>query len=153
MTAGRTLQSEWCMRIDVQCGEPQMLGRTPGGQRINFPIVSGRFEGASMSGVVLPSGSDFYLERADGVGVLDARYTLQTREGTLINVCNRGLLVIERSAGPGVWPLPPEAYRCRCTPVFDAPDGECDWLNRSVFAGTIGYPAVGEVVVDVWRLT
>lgn len=151
MSSG-TLNTEWAMRIEVRCGEPQPLGPTPAGQRINFPIVSGRFEGSGISGVVLPGGSDCYLERTDGVDVLDARYTLQTRDGVLINVRNRGLLIIDSDVAPGTWPLPPERYRCRCAPEFDAPNGALAWMNQHLFVGAIGYPTPGEVEVDIWRL-
>ncbi|WP_065057413.1 DUF3237 domain-containing protein [Paraburkholderia tropica] len=149
---GTSLKTEWVMRIEVCCGEPQIIGPTHGGQRINFPILSGRVDGTNLSGVVLPGGSDFYIERADGVGVLDARYTLQTHTGVLVNVLNRGMLVVDSDVAPGTWPLPPSRYRCRCTPEFDAPAGELAWMNQNVFAGAIGYPERGRVVVDIWRL-
>ena len=39
-----------------------------------------------MRGVILPGGSEWPLIRNDGVGTVDARYTLQTEDGVKINI-------------------------------------------------------------------
>lgn len=140
--------SHWVMRIEVQCGEPEIVGQMDDGFRENFPILGGRFHGPSLHGEVLP-GVDRYMRRADGVGVLDARYALRTSDGVLINLSNRGLLVFH----PVPEGTPPEEgpYSCHCVPTFEAPQGPYAWLNQFIFAGRIAYPAPGQVVIDLFR--
>ena len=69
---------------------PQELGDTPLGRRRIIAITGGRFSGARLSGRVLPGGADWQVIRSDGVADLDARYTLETNDGALIYVHNRG---------------------------------------------------------------
>ena len=152
MTALPSLPTEWVLRLTVQCDAPQELGPAGTSTRVNFPIVGGRFEGPGLRGAVLP-GADFYLQRADDVGVLDARYSLRTDDGVVINVHNRGLLREEPvDGGTPVSTSELSAYTCHCLPVFDAPEGRYGWLNREVFAGVVAYPEPGQVVIDVHRL-
>ena len=68
----------------------QELGATPLGRRRVIPITGGRFSGERLSGRVLPGGADWQVIRADGVADLDARYTLETADGALIYVRNKG---------------------------------------------------------------
>lgn len=150
------LQLEWVMHIEVMCGAEQVVGDFPEGRRLNYPILSGRFEALQgLRGEVLPGGADWYLERADGLGQPDARYTLRSEDGVLIQVSNRALLRF----APGVnerdlpsWPPAPELYRCHCVPVFQAPRGRYAWLNESVFVGEIRYESEDGVSLDIFRL-
>lgn len=142
----------WVMRIHARCGPPHVLGRTPDGQRSNYPILGGSFVGTGLSGELLP-GTDFFRLRDDGVGVLDAHYALRCEDGTIVNVHNRGLYMAAAADDATARQLPDGMrYRCHCTPVFEAPEGACEFLNRSVFAGSVSYPAEGEVLIDVYRL-
>jgi hypothetical protein len=52
--------------------------------------ADGSFAGERLSGRVLPGGADWQVIRADGVADLDARYALETTDGALIYVRNRG---------------------------------------------------------------
>ena len=152
MTPRAGLPTAWVMRLTVQCDAPQELGPAGTSTRVNFPIVGGSFEGPALRGDVLP-GTDFYLQRADDVGILDARYSLRTDDGVVINVHNRGLLREEpHDGGPPSATGELRAYTCHCLPVFEAPEGRHGWLNREVFAGIVAYPAPGQVVIDVYRL-
>jgi hypothetical protein len=78
------------MRAEISLAKPQELGETPLGRRRIIGITGGRFSGAKLSGRVLPGGADWQVIRADGVADLDARYTLETDDGALIYVRNRG---------------------------------------------------------------
>jgi Protein of unknown function (DUF3237) len=69
----------------------QNLGAVPKGTRTTFPITGGTFEGPAMRGVVLPGGSDWTLQRPDGVIELDLRVTLQTHDGALIHMTFEGI--------------------------------------------------------------
>jgi hypothetical protein len=150
-----TLANEWVMRLHVTCGPDQPLGDTPDGRRTNYDILGGTMSGPAISGVVLPGGADWFLERPDGVGQLDARYSLRTADGVIINVWNRGLLryadgLREQDLGP--WPPARHLYACHCTPQFTAPRGRHGWLNTALFVGEVSYPDADGVVVDFYRL-
>jgi hypothetical protein len=148
----------WVLSIEVTLGPEQMLGRVETGERIDYPITGGRFEGVDpdgrpFEGQVVAGGADYFLMRDDGIGVLDAAYQLAAADGSVIDIRNRGLWVpnqvgLTRLAAGGE-PLPEELY-CRCSPVFCAPPGAHDWLNRHVFTGSVTYPRARIVRVHCW---
>ena len=74
------------------------VGVTPMGHRRVVNILGGHFEGDLLSGTVLPGGADWQWVRTDGTIDLDARYTLKTDAGELIQVTSQGL----RTASPEV---------------------------------------------------
>jgi len=74
------------------------VGVTPMGHRRVVNILGGHFEGDLLSGTVLPGGADWQWVRSDGTIDLDARYTLKTDAGELIQVTSQGL----RTASPDV---------------------------------------------------
>ena len=118
---------------------PQELGDTPLGRRRIIAITGGRFSGARLSGRVLPGGADWQVIRSDGVADLDARYTLETNDGALIYVHNRGY----RHAPPDVMKrllagedVDPALYYMRTTPFFETGDERYAWLNRIICVGT-----------------
>ncbi len=86
----RLLRAELADIIDV--------GLTPMGHRRVVNIRGGHFEGDLVSGIVLPGGADWQWVRTDGTIDLDARYTLKTDAGELIQVTSQGL----RTASPEV---------------------------------------------------
>jgi hypothetical protein len=122
-------------QAEIELARPQELGAGPLGRRRIIGITGGRFFGARLSGRVLPGGADWQVIRADGVADLDARYTLETHDGALIYVRNRGYRhgpeeVLRRiAAGENV---DPSQYYMRTTPLFETGDGRYAWLNRIV---------------------
>lgn len=147
---------EWVMTLDVLIGEPQVLGDAVDGQRADYPIIGGHFFGPGLRGEVLPGGADFYCLRPDGVGDLDARYSLRSDGGERINVHNRGWLVLSeegrRREGEGAWPLPEHLYRCTCSPRFQVAQGPLGWLAEAAFIGRVTYPGEDRVLIHVYRL-
>lgn len=147
---------EWVMTLDVAIGEPQTLGEAIDGRRANYPILGGHFVGPGLQGDVLPGGADFYCLRPDGVGDLDATYSLRTDRGELINVHNRGFLVLSeegrRREDEGTWPLPEHLYRCTCSPRFQVARGALGWLTEAAFIGRVTYPGEDRVVIRIYRL-
>jgi len=123
----------------VTLAPPQELGDTPLGRRRIIAITGGRFSGARLSGRVLPGGADWQVIRSDGVADLDARYTLETGDGALIYVRNRGYrhapaeILKKLLAGEDV---NPSLYYMRTTPRFETGDARYAWLNRIVCVGT-----------------
>ena len=118
------------MRLAVTLGPLEILGPCPDGERLNYPITGGRFLGRGISGEVIGSGADISVRRRDGVAVIDALYRIRAEDGTIIVVHNTGLFEDKATSPRG------RDYLVT-RPVFTAPDGPHDWLNRSLFIGTV----------------
>ena len=119
----------------VEVAAPINIGMTPLGERRIIPITGGHFEGERLAGEVLPGGADWQIVRADGSALLEARYTLRTRDGALVYVRNRGV----RSGPPDVLarlragkPVEPSSYYFRTTPTFETGAPQYTWLNNLV---------------------
>lgn len=142
-------------RAEISLAPPQELGETPQGRRRIIGITGGRFSGERLSGRVLPGGADWQLIRADGVADLDARYTLETEDGALIYVRNRGYrhgpaeVLRKLSAGENV---DPSLYYMRTTPRFETGDARYAWLNRMICVAT-GARRAAAVELDVFEVT
>src|SRR5688572_21296417 len=120
--SSKTLILQPLFRAELTLAAAQELGETPHGRRRIIGITGGRFAGERLSGRVLPGGADWQVIRADGVADLDARYTLETTDGALIYVRNRGYRhgpaeILDRlAAGESV---DPSLYYMRTTPLFE----------------------------------
>ena len=142
------------MRAELTLAPAQEFGATPLGRRRVIPITGGRFSGERLSGRVLPGGADWQVIRADGVADLDARYTLETADGALIYVRNKGYRhgpdeVMKRlAAGEAVEPT---LYYMRTTPWFETGDARYAWLNRIVCLGT-GARRAAAVELEVFEV-
>ncbi len=115
------------------------LGPGPRGIRRMVPILSGSFEGPDIRGTLLPGGIDWQIARPDGITEIEAHYSLQTDDGALIRVINRGFRhgppeVMQRLANGEA--VNPAEYYFRAAPSFEAPAGRYDWLNRHLFIST-----------------
>lgn len=149
-----TLHTELVLDAHVTVAVPLELGETPYGRRRVIHITGGRFSGPRLRGTVVPGGADWQVIRPDGVTELTALYELQTDDGVLIHVTNRGLRhgpaeVMQRLTRGE--PVDPASYYFRTTPVFEAPSGPYDWLNRSIFVAT-GARSAAEVHVRVFEI-
>jgi hypothetical protein len=84
---------------------------------------------------VVPGGADWQVIRSDGVAQLDARYTLETKDGALVYVRNKGLrhgpedIIHKLARGETV---DPASYYMRTVPHFETGDERYAWLNRMV---------------------
>ncbi|MGE8135663.1 DUF3237 domain-containing protein [Novosphingobium subterraneum] len=113
-------------RVDLEPAEA--AGQNPRGAGNRIGITGGTISGPMLQGTVLPGGADWQLIRADGCSEIVADYFIRAEDKALIHVRNVGL-----ACGP-------EAKRgpyAHATPVFTAPIGKHDWLNKSVFTSTI----------------
>jgi len=142
-------------QAEIALAAAQELGETPLGRRRIIGITGGRFTGERLSGRVLPGGADWQVVRADGVADLDARYTLETSDGALIFVANRGYRhgppeVLKRlSSGEAV---DPSLYYMRTTPRFETGDARYAWLNRIICVAT-GARRAAAVELEVFEIT
>ena len=129
------IATEFLCKVEVSLEPIRDLGDTPLGRRRIINITGGKFSGPRLSGRILAGGADWQLIRADGVAYLDARYTLETTDGALIYVINKGYRhgpkeVIERMAkGEDV---DPALYYMRATPWFETSAPQYAWLNRTI---------------------
>ena len=142
------------LKAEITLAAPQELGDTPRGRRRIIGITGGRFSGERLSGRVLPGGADWQVVRADGVAELDARYTIETGDGALIYVANRGVRhgppeVLQKLAAGE--PVDPALYYMRTTPWFETGDARYAWLNRIVCVGT-GARRAAAVELEVFEV-
>jgi hypothetical protein len=148
-------QLEFLMQASVTLAPALEVGATAEGKRRIINITGGRFCGPKLKGRVLPGGADWQLVRSDGVAVLEARYTLETDDGALIYVRNRGL----RHGPPDVLAaiargeaVDPASYYMRATPVFETGAPGYSWLNNMV-AVCSGIRRTDAVVLDFHEVT
>ena len=149
------------MVIDAHISAVTECGKTPDGMHMNYMIGGGEFMACGaddeiIKGQVMPGGADYFRERADGVGVLNAMYSLKSDQGQVVNLHNTGLYVTHEEGkaleADGGWPLPKGLYRSACRPVFTAPEGELHWLNNNVFTGLVEYPTAANVIIRIYQL-
>jgi|GEM_PF-584825 len=149
------------MVINTHISAVNECGKNSEGLLMNYIIGGGEFiarapDGREIRGCVLPGGADYFRERPDGIGVLNAMYSLQSDYGQVFNISNTGLYVSNAEGRKletqCIWPLPQGFYRSACRPVFSAPDGELSWLNDSVFTGLVSYPSADSVIIRVFEL-
>src|SRR5262252_9761458 len=145
-----TPKLEPLFRAVVEIAAPISVGMTPLGERRIIPITGGHFEGEQLAGEVLPGGADWQLVRADGSALLEARYTLRTRDGALVYVRNRGV----RSGPPEVLArlargeaVDPASYYFRTVPQFETGAPQYAWLN-DLLAVCSAARALGAVTLD-----
>jgi hypothetical protein len=148
------LKLQSLLKAEVTLAAPQELGAVPLGRRRIIGITGGRFSGDRLSGRVLPGGADWQVIRADGVAELDARYTLETSDGALIYVRNRGYRhgprdVLDKLAAGH--PVDAALYYMRTTPLFETGDSRYTWLNRLICVAT-GERRVAAVELHVFEV-
>jgi hypothetical protein len=124
------------MRLDVK--PIVVVGATPGPYRRVGIVPSGTFAGERLAGKVLDGGSDWQSVRGDGSTTLDVRLVLQADDGTNILMSYRGVRhgatdVIQRLEKGEV--VDPASYYFRINPIFEAPAGKYEWLNRVIAVG------------------
>ena len=134
--------------IHIDLEPAQRVGQTPGGARNIVLVKGGTVAGPKVNGTVLPGGGDWVVTRADGVGELDVRLTIQTGDGALIYMQYRGILdakpeVFRRVYGGEDVQL--SEYYFRTTPRFETSAEAYAWLNSIV---CVGVGSLGPNTVD-----
>jgi len=140
---------EWVFDLDVKVGPAQELGEAGGGRRRVIPITGGTLSGPGRNGEVLPGGADWQTLRADGVTLLQARYTVRMADGAVVGVINTGVRraspeVAKRLAAGEV--VDPALYYFRASPVFEVGPGPHGWLTENLFV------CAGQRLPDLVRL-
>lgn len=125
---------EFVYECDATLTPAVEMGKTVEGQRRIIPITGGTVRGPKIRAELLNGGWDWNLSRNDGAGSVDAAYYMKTDDGVLIRIVNKGV-------GGGGLPAPSangERLFMFTHPEFEAPVGKYDWMNRSMFIGTLG---------------
>jgi hypothetical protein len=145
---------EFLFGMSLEVETPDHIGPTPLGRRRVVGVTGGVFDGPKLKGRALPGGSDWIVVRRDGVLIQDVRLVLETDDGYHLLMSYRGMrhgpqATMERlDRGEDV---APSEYYFRTAPIFEAPDGEYDWLNK-VIALAIGRRLPTGVVYSVYAL-
>lgn len=133
------IRTQFAFEARVEVDSPLVVGTSARGLRRVVPIVGGRVEGPRLTGRVVPGGADWQVVRPDGVLDVEAKYTLEATDGTLIMVTNKGVRhgpkeVIDKLT-QGI-DVDPSEYYFRTSAQFEAAnDSKHAWLNRAVFVG------------------
>lgn len=115
------------------------VGDVGKGARRIVPITGGKFSGPQLHGVVLSGGADWQIIRHDGVAELEARYTLRTDDGALIDVRNQALrhgpaeVMAALAAGQ---PVDPSSYYFRGATFFETSAPRYAWITRCIVVCT-----------------
>jgi hypothetical protein len=134
-TGARVPKFEFVYECDATLEPAVDFGKTLEGQRRIIPITGGTVRGPRIRAELLHGGWDWNLSRNDGAGSVEAAYYMKTDDGVLIRIVNTGV-------GGGGAPAEPspngERFFMFTHPRFEAPTGKYDWMNRSMFVGTLG---------------
>lgn len=147
-------QFELAFRARIAVAAPRSLGRTPLGERRIIDIVGGEVSGPKLSGRILPGGADWQIIRDDGTAVLEARYTIEAEDRSLVYVQNFGYrhgppdLLMRVARGEEV---DPGLYYFRATPTFETAAPELEWLNRTIVICT-GVRTRDRVILDFYAV-
>ena len=132
-------KTEFAFEARVTVAAPLVVGESTHGLRRIVPITGGTFAGPNIKGKVVSGGADWQFVRPDGVLEVLAKYTLQTDDGIVISIENRGM----RHASPAVMErltkgehVPGNEYYFRTVAHFEAPrNSKYEWLNKALFIG------------------
>jgi hypothetical protein len=142
-------------RATVTVAEPIDIGLTHEGERRVVPITGGFVEAEGWSGKVLAFGADFQRYPSAEVAILEARYVIETDDGSHIVVENSairsGSAADLRSLMSGEAVDPARIY-FRCVPrLHTAVTSPHAWINGRIFIGT-GQRNADTVVIDIFAV-
>lgn len=146
---------EFLLGVSLEVEKPVRIGPTHSGDRRVVGVSGGSFEGPGLKGRVLPGGSDWIVVRRDGVLLQDVRLVLEADDGERLLMSYRGMRhgpdAVMRRVETGEDP-DPSGYYFRTAPVFEAPDGRYDWLNK-LWAFAVGRRLATGVIYSVYALS
>ncbi|MFQ5700188.1 MAG: DUF3237 domain-containing protein [Myxococcota bacterium] len=117
---------------------PVAIGVGPLGNRQIFDVTGGTFEGPRLRGTIVPSGADWLLADANGVGRLDVRATFETHDGAFVYVQYYGIVVMNEKFTQALATGAPSSYGdiyFMIQPRFETGDPRYAWLNSVVAVG------------------
>ena len=147
------LQTKYVFTITAHIGDVVTAGETGHGVRRIIPIVGGEVRG-EITGKVCPFGADFQIIRPNELIELEAKYALQTDDGAVIYVENKGIrfgpveLLQKLKRGE---PVDPALIYCRTSPKFETGHEKYRWLMERLFVASVARHA-DRVIIDVHQV-
>jgi Protein of unknown function (DUF3237) len=148
------LQTRYVFTITAHIGGVTSAGDTGAGIRRIVPITGGEVRGKDINGKLCPFGADFQIVRPSRLIELEAKYAIETDDGAIIYVDNRGIRfgpveLLERlSRGEAV---DPALIYFRTVPRFETGAEKYRWLMENLFVGSAARYA-DRVVIDVHQV-
>jgi hypothetical protein len=148
------LATRYAFTINAHVAGVTSAGELGFGERRIIPITGGEVRGRELNGKVLPFGADFQIVRPDSSIELEAKYALQSDDGAVIYVENRGIrhgpieLIQKLNRGEAV---DPALIYFRTVPRFETGHAKYRWLMQSLFVASAARHA-SRVVIDVHQV-
>jgi hypothetical protein len=148
------LDTRYVFTITAHIAGVTSAGDTGAGIRRIVPITGGEIRGKDINGKLCPFGADFQIVRPSRLIELEARYAIETDDGAIIYVDNRGIRfgpveLLERlNRGEAV---DPALIYFRTVPKFETGAEKYRWLMENLFVGSAARYA-DRVVIDVHQV-
>jgi hypothetical protein len=124
--------------LHVELGTLREMGPGRAGQRRIIPILGGTVSGR-LTGTILNLGADWQTIFTDGAADIDTRYAMETADGALIEIVNKGV----RHGPPDIMarlakgePVDPGSYYFRTTARLESGDPRYAWVNHLILVGS-----------------
>jgi len=129
--------------VAVQFGNPQFVGETAAGMRVNFFVREGTVEGQGFRASVTEGSSDQMIVRRDGMGVVRIRAVFATQDGAALDVEAAGYVDFGRDGyRRAVAHNLPDRSPLVVTPLISTRHPRYRWLSRIQCLG------IGETHLD-----
>jgi Protein of unknown function (DUF3237) len=148
------LATRYVFTITAHVAAVTSAGQLGFGERRIVPIIGGEVRGTNVNGKVLPFGADFQIVRPDSSIELEAKYAIETDDGAVIYVDNRGIrrgpieLIQKLGRGEAV---DPALIYFRTVPKFETGHAKYRWLMEHLFVASAARDAA-RVVIDVHQV-
>jgi Protein of unknown function (DUF3237) len=148
------LETRYVFTIIAHIGSAVSAGDIGHGVRRIIPITGGEVRGENINGKVCAFGADFQIIRPNELIDLEAKYALETDDGAVIYVENKGIrfgpvdLLQKLKRGESV---DPKLIYFRTVPKFETGAAKYRWLMEHLFIGSAARHA-DRVVIDVHQV-
>jgi len=148
------LATRYVFTITADVAGVTSAGELGFGERRIIPIIGGEVKGRDLNGKVLAFGADFQIVRPDSSIELEAKYAIESDDGAVIYVENRGIrrgpieLIQKLNRGEAV---DPALIYFRTVPRFETGTAKYRWLMQGLFVASAARHA-SRVVIDVHQV-
>lgn len=133
--ADREFKTEFLFEVKIPQKPLLHIGQTPVGYRmITTPDKGATVVGPKLNGTVLEGGGDPYLIRKDGIGLVDARITIQADDGDLIGMSYLGITKYPEEARKTLdrgEKVPIDDYYFYVGVLFETASERYRWMNET----------------------
>src|SRR4051795_6454320 len=129
-----SLQTRYVFTITAHIGDVTSAGDIGHGVRRIIPITGGEVRGEAINGKVCAFGADFQIIRPNELIELEAKYAVETDDGAVIYVENKGIrfgpveLLQKLKRGE---PVDPKLIYFRTVPRFETGHAKYRWLMEN----------------------